>query len=108
MTSTPPLPIVRFGFYAFIFAIPIETLDIGIEQRAGLRFKPDRIFVHRGRTITTDGHFWGAAQTVLVLCGLSVCVCLSGDFTDTRILVVHRGDATLDDHSDVGSLLDLL
>jgi len=32
MTYTPPLPIVRFGFYAFIFAIPIETLDIGIES----------------------------------------------------------------------------
>jgi O-antigen ligase len=32
MTSTPPLPIVCFGFYAFIFAIPIETLDIGIES----------------------------------------------------------------------------
>ena len=32
MTSTLPLPIVRYAFYAFIFAIPIETLDIGIER----------------------------------------------------------------------------
>jgi O-antigen ligase len=32
MTSTLPLTVVRFAFYAFIFAIPIETLDIGIES----------------------------------------------------------------------------
>ncbi len=31
-TLTPPLPIVRYAFYAFIFTIPIETLDIGIER----------------------------------------------------------------------------
>lgn len=30
MNSTLPLPIVQYAFYAFIFAIPIETLDIGI------------------------------------------------------------------------------
>ena len=27
-----PLPVLRYGFYAFIFTIPIETLNIGIES----------------------------------------------------------------------------
>ena len=31
-SPTTPLPIIRYGFYAFIFTIPIETLDIGIER----------------------------------------------------------------------------
>ena len=31
-SSAAPLPIIRYGFYVFIFTIPIETLDIGIEQ----------------------------------------------------------------------------
>lgn len=35
MTSTPPLPIVQFGFYAFLFSIPIETLDIGVAPGVG-------------------------------------------------------------------------
>ena len=33
MAPTPPLPIVRLGFYAFIFTFPLETLDVGLEQR---------------------------------------------------------------------------
>lgn len=32
MAPTPPLPIVRFGFYAFIFTFPLETLDVGLDQ----------------------------------------------------------------------------
>jgi O-antigen ligase len=32
MSPASPLPIVRYAFYAFIFAIPIESLDIGIER----------------------------------------------------------------------------
>ncbi len=32
MSPASPLPIVRYAFYAFIFTIPIETLDIGIER----------------------------------------------------------------------------
>ena len=32
MAPTPPLPIVRLGFYAFIFTFPLETLDVGLEQ----------------------------------------------------------------------------
>jgi O-antigen ligase len=32
MRQTAPLPVLRFVFYLFIFAIPIETLDIGIER----------------------------------------------------------------------------
>ena len=32
MTYTFPLPIVQYVFYAFIFVIPIETLDIGLER----------------------------------------------------------------------------
>jgi O-antigen ligase len=31
-SATTPLPVLRYSFYAFIFAIPIETLDIGIER----------------------------------------------------------------------------
>jgi O-antigen ligase len=31
-SSATPLPIIRYGFYLFIFTIPIETVDIGIEQ----------------------------------------------------------------------------
>jgi O-antigen ligase len=27
-----PLPILRYGFYAFVFSIPIEALDIGIQK----------------------------------------------------------------------------
>jgi O-antigen ligase len=34
MNSMTPLPSVRFGFYAFIFSIPIETLDVGLEAGA--------------------------------------------------------------------------
>lgn len=32
MAPTLPLPIVRLGFYAFIFTFPLETLDVGLEQ----------------------------------------------------------------------------
>ena len=32
MSDISPLPIVRFGFYAFIFTFPLETLDVGLEQ----------------------------------------------------------------------------
>src|SRR5574338_1035453 len=32
MAPTPPLPIVRLGFYAFIFTFPLESLDVGLEQ----------------------------------------------------------------------------
>lgn len=32
MASVGPLPFVRYAYYAFIFSIPIETLDIGIER----------------------------------------------------------------------------
>lgn len=31
MSNTTPLPIVRFAFYAFVFSIPLETLDVGLE-----------------------------------------------------------------------------
>jgi O-antigen ligase len=32
MTSTKPIHLLRYAYYAFIFSIPIETLDIGIER----------------------------------------------------------------------------
>lgn len=32
MENSFPLPILRFIFYAFIFTIPLETLDVGLEQ----------------------------------------------------------------------------
>ena len=31
MSNTTPLPIIRFAFYAFVFSIPLETLDVGLE-----------------------------------------------------------------------------
>jgi hypothetical protein len=31
-SPSTPLPILRYGFYAFVFSIPIETLDIGIQR----------------------------------------------------------------------------
>lgn len=30
--APPPLPIIRFVFYAFIFTFPLESLDVGLEQ----------------------------------------------------------------------------
>lgn len=32
MSNIAPFPIVRFAFYAFIFTIPLETLDVGLER----------------------------------------------------------------------------
>lgn len=32
MTSNFPSPSIRFVFYAFVFAMPIETLDVGIDR----------------------------------------------------------------------------
>ena len=34
MASVAPLPIVRIAFYAFIFTLPIESLDVGLESSA--------------------------------------------------------------------------
>ena len=74
-----PKPIIRYFYYAFIFSIPFESVDVGI-ARCWYYTQIDRCPAHRANGAATPFMLEDASQGVLVVCGLSLLVFGMGSF----------------------------
>ena len=102
-----PLSIVRYSYYAFIFSIPIESLDMGIEGGVFSLSKLTGIFFLIYRTVAAAIILQEASETILVLPCIHSGLCVSGHFPAAPIsgACYH---AAIHCYSDVDAVLGLI